>query len=161
MGQEVTIRLASKSDARPVAEIYLSAAREAFDREPEHFRVPSLDEATSLFMPPGAPDAALFVAEMDGRVAGFAEVLLRRPREEPSMLRPRVLGHVRELGVSEDARGTGIGTLLMEAAAKWALSEGAEAIMVDTGAKNTQARRFYGEHLGYRELGVILIKPLS
>jgi GNAT superfamily N-acetyltransferase len=62
----------------------------------------------------------VLVAEVDGRVAGFVQVLLRRPPEQPSMLKPRLLGYVRELGVSEDARGTGLGSQLLEAAEEWA-----------------------------------------
>jgi ribosomal protein S18 acetylase RimI-like enzyme len=77
------------------------------------------------------------------------------------MIRPRLLGYVRELGISEEARGAGLGTLLMKAAEDWAQSGGAEAMMVDTGARNTLAQRFYREHMGYRDIGLILIKPLA
>jgi hypothetical protein len=136
MKSTAIIRKASKGDTRAVARIYVTAAREAVEREPEHFRVPTMDEASRLFMPQDSPDTAVFVADVDGRVAGFVQVLLRRPPEQPSMIRPRLLGYVRELGVSEDARGTGI-------------------------AKNSQAQRFYRERMGYRDIGVILIKPLS
>jgi hypothetical protein len=37
-----------------------------------------------LFLPQDSPDAAVLVAEVDGRVAGFVEVLLRR---SPKQLR--------------------------------------------------------------------------
>jgi GNAT superfamily N-acetyltransferase len=120
-----------------------------------------MDEASRLFLPQDSPDAAVFVAVMDGRVVGFVEVLLRGPPEQPSMIEPPVLGYVRELGVSEDARGTGIGSQLMQAAEKWARLAGAQAMMVDTGAKNSQAQRFYRARMDYRDIGVILIKPLS
>jgi GNAT superfamily N-acetyltransferase len=161
MKSNAIIRKASKRDTRTIARIYLTAAREAVEREPEHFRVPTMDEASRLFLPQDSPDAAVFVAAVDGRVAGFVEVLLRRPPEQPSMIKPRLLGYVRELGVSEDARGTGIGSQLMQAAEEWARLVGAQAMMVDTGAKNSQAQRFYRERMGYRDIGVILIKPLS
>jgi GNAT superfamily N-acetyltransferase len=161
MKRNAIIRKASKRDTRTIARIYVTAAREAVEREPEHFRVPTMDEASRLFMPQDSPDAAVLVAEVDGRVAGFVQVLLRRPPEQPSMLKPRLLGYVRELGVSEDARGTGLGSQLMEAAEAWARLAGAQAMMVDTGAKNSQAQRFYRERMGYRDIGVILIKPLS
>jgi GNAT superfamily N-acetyltransferase len=161
MNSKASIRKASKRDTPAIARIYVTAAREAVEREPGHFRVPTIDEASRLFMPQDSADAAVLVAEVDGRVAGFVEVLLRRPPEQPSMIKPRLLGYVRELGVSEDARGTGIGSQLMEAAEEWARSAGAQAMMVDTGAKNSQAQRFYRERMGYRDIGVILIKPLS
>jgi GNAT superfamily N-acetyltransferase len=161
MKSNVISRKASKRDTRTIARIYLTAAREAVEREPEHFRVPTMDEASRLFLPQASPDAAVFVAAVDGRVAGFVQVLLRRPPEQPSMLRPRLLGYVRELGVSEDARGIGLGSQLLQAAEEWARLAGAQAIMVDTGAKNSQAQRFYRERMGYRDIGVILIKPLS
>jgi GNAT superfamily N-acetyltransferase len=161
MKSNAIIRKASKGDIRAIARIYVTAAREAVDREPEHFRVPNMDEASHLFMPQDSADGAVLVAEVDGRVAGFVQVLLRRPPEQPSMLRPRLLGYVRELGVSEDARGTGIGSQLMEAAEEWACLVGAQAMLVDTGAKNSQAQRFYRARMGYRDIGVILIKPLS
>jgi GNAT superfamily N-acetyltransferase len=120
MKSNAIIRKASKRDTRTIARIYVTAAREAVDREPEHFRVPTMDEASRLLMPQDSPDAAVLVAEVDGRVAGFVQVLLRRPPEQPSMLKPRLLGYVRELGVSEDARGTGLGSQLLEAAEEWA-----------------------------------------
>jgi len=161
MKSNAIIRMASRGDIRTIARIYVTAAREAVEREPEHFRVPTMDEASHLFMPRDSPDAAVLVAEVDGRVAGFVQVLLRRPPEQPSMLKPRLLGYVRELGVSEDARGTGIGSQLMQAAEAWARLVGAQAMMVDTGAKNSQAQRFYRERMSYRDIGVILIKPLS
>lgn len=145
MKSNAIIRKASKRDTRTIARIY----------------VPTMDEATRLFMPQESPDAAVLVAEVDGRVAGFVQVLLRRPPEQSSMLRPRLLGYVREVGVSEGARGTGLGSQLLEAAEEWACLAGAQAMMVDTGAKNSQAQRFYRERMGYRDSGVILIKPLS
>ena len=160
MERNAIIRKASKRDTRTIARIYVTAAREAVQREPEHFRVPTMDEASRLFMPQASPDDAVLVAEVDGRVAGFVQVLVRRPPEQPSMIKPRLLGYVRELGVSEDARGTGVGAQLMEAAEEWACSAGAQAMMVDTGVKNAQAQRFYRQRMGYREIGVILIKPL-
>jgi GNAT superfamily N-acetyltransferase len=161
MESSAIIRKASKRDTRTIARIYLTAAREAVEREPEHFRVPTMDEASRLFTPQASPDAAVLVAEVDGRVAGFVQVLLRRPPEQPSMLRPRLLGYVRELGGSKDARGTGLGSQLLAAAEEWACLAGAQAMMVDTGAKNWQAQRFYRQRMGYREIGVMLIKPLS
>ena len=112
-------------------------------------------------MPQDSPDAAVLVAEVDGRVAGFVQVLLRRPPQQPSMLQPRLLGYVRELGVSEDVRGTGLGSQLLEVAEEWACLAGAQAMMVDTGAKNSPAQRFYRARMGYRDIGVMLIKPLS
>ncbi|HZD69035.1 MAG TPA: GNAT family N-acetyltransferase [Actinomycetes bacterium] len=160
MKSNAIIRKASKTDTGAIARIYLTAARAAVEREPGHFRIPTVDEASRLFVPQDSPDAAVLVAEVDGRVAGFVEVLLRRAPEQPSMIKPRLLGYVRELGVSEDARGGGIGSQLMEAAEEWARLAGAQAMMVDTGAKNSQAQRFYRERMGYRDIGVIPLKPL-
>lgn len=161
MKSNAIIRKASKRDIRTIARIYVTAAREAVEREPEHFRVPTMDEATRLFRPQDSPDAAVLVAEVDGRVAGFVQVRLPRPPEQPSMLKPRLLGYVGELGVAEDARGTGLGSQLLEAAEHWARLAGAPAMMVDTGAKNSQAQRFYRARMGYRDIGMMLIKPLS
>jgi ribosomal protein S18 acetylase RimI-like enzyme len=161
MKSNAIIRKASERDTRAIARIYVTAAREAVEREPDHFRVPTMEEASRLFLPQDSADAAVLVAEVEGRVAGFVQVLLRRPPEHPSMLKPRLLGYVRELGVSEDARGTGLGSQLLEAAEAWACLAGAQAMMVDTGARNLQAQRFYRARMGYRDIGVMLIKPLS
>ena len=161
MKSNAIIRKASERDTRAIARIYVTAAREAVEREPDHFRVPTMDEASRLFRPQDSADAAVLVAEVEGRVAGFVQVLLRRPPEHPSMLKPRLLGYVRELGVSEDARGTGLGSQLLEAAEAWACLAGAQAMMVDTGARSLQAQRFYRARMGYRDIGVMLIKPLS
>jgi hypothetical protein len=42
MKSNAIIRKASKRDARAIARIYATAAREAVEREPEQFRVPTI-----------------------------------------------------------------------------------------------------------------------
>ena len=81
MKSNVIIRKASKRDTRAIARIYVTAAREAVEREPEHFRVPTMDEASRLFMPQDSPDAAVLVAEVDGRLRVWATGKVDERRE--------------------------------------------------------------------------------
>jgi GNAT superfamily N-acetyltransferase len=83
------------------------------------------------------PDRAVFVAERQGRVIGFATV------SERTHFAGDVDAYIGELVVSKEAEGQGVGRALVGAAEDWAHSRGRKRIAVDTGAANSPARRFY------------------
>jgi ribosomal protein S18 acetylase RimI-like enzyme len=68
--------------------------------------------------------------------------------------------YIGELAVIEEEEGHRIGHILADAAEEWARERGHTLLVLDTGAANTRARRFY-TNLGYREESVRLVKLLD
>ena len=69
-------------------------------------------------------------------------------------------GHVRDLGVIEDARKTGVGSALMRAGEAWARQRGLPVLSLDVWATNERARAFY-ETMGYIPESFCLFKSLD
>jgi [ribosomal protein S18]-alanine N-acetyltransferase len=85
-----------------------------------------------------------WIAEQDGRIAGFL-VADRQP--------PRA-GHIITLDVVLACRRQGIGTLLMDAAEEWVRKQGLQLVYLETGADNVTAQRFYVRR-GYERYRII------
>jgi GNAT superfamily N-acetyltransferase len=83
------------------------------------------------------PDHVLLVAESEGRAAGWIQV--SRSRVFESARQAEIAGLV----VGEELRGRGIGRVLVEEAARWALENGCDALRVRTNVVRERARRFY------------------
>jgi GNAT superfamily N-acetyltransferase len=98
-------------------------------------------------------DRAVFVADVDGRVAGLVSV------SERTHFTGQVDGYVGELVVAADSERLGIGTSLMAAAEAWAAGRGRAFLTLETGAASQRARSFYAA-LGYQEEDIRLTKPL-
>jgi GNAT superfamily N-acetyltransferase len=97
-----------------------------------------------------ASDAALFVAEHESEILGFAEVYVRE--DEPS--RARVTGrygYLQSMFVRGDHRREGIGSALLDACESWARSAGLEEMRLDTWEFREGPSGFY-EHRGYRTI---------
>jgi GNAT superfamily N-acetyltransferase len=85
---------------------------------------------------------AIFVADVEGEVVGFAAVRTRVPTEsldEP----PGTYALLSDLVVAAEHRGAGIGRALIEAAEAHARSLGASEMRVTVLAKNAVARSLY------------------
>jgi ribosomal protein S18 acetylase RimI-like enzyme len=101
------------------------------------------------------PEHAVFVAAgHDGTVLGFGSVA----RQVEFTGEPQA--YVGELAVAETAEGAGIGQALLTEIERWAQARGLRLIVIDTGAGNDRARRFYGRS-GFVEEGVRLTKVLD
>ena len=96
---------------------------------------------------------ALFVAEEDEAVIGFATVTSSRHWTGD------VDCYIGELAVDRGAERRGAGRALIAAAEDWGRRSGFERITLQTGAANDGARRFYVA-LGYAEEEVKLSKAL-
>ncbi|MEV7006166.1 GNAT family N-acetyltransferase [Streptosporangium sp. NPDC051022] len=99
-------------------------------------------------------DAGVFVAECDGRVAGFVTVTVR------AHFTGQLDGYIGELAVAPDATGRGAGRALVAAAEGWARDRGLENVVLETGAANRQALGFY-RALGYVAEEVRLRRPVG
>lgn len=93
-----------------------------------------------------AASGAVLVARRAGHVVGSASVL----RAASPHARVAVTGEaeVRLLAVDPEVQGGGIGEALMRAGLEVALGWGADALVLDTGTRNTRAQALY-ERLGF------------
>jgi ribosomal protein S18 acetylase RimI-like enzyme len=83
-----------------------------------------------------------FLAELDGRPAGYLwAVVRRRPATESTYSQDAV--HVEQMGVAPEFRGRGCGQQLMDAARELARSLEIHTVTLDVWRFNEAARRFY------------------
>jgi ribosomal-protein-alanine N-acetyltransferase len=95
----------------------------------------TFDEALELF------PSTNFIAESDGKVAGFIICGVEDTGEE-------IYGHICSLAVSPHHRGVGIGSALVQRAEYQVLLIGATAMQLEVRVSNMSAQKFY-QHLGY------------
>lgn len=95
------------------------------------------------------------VAEVDNKVVGFIGLCKLYAYEyDGEYIR------IISLVVNEKYRGKGIGTFLLKSAEKWAISEGAIAIALNSGIKREKAHEFYYGN-GYKIKGYSFSKSLD
>ena len=100
------------------------------------------------------PDAAMWIAELDDRVVGFATALM----VDAIHMDGRV-AQLTSLVVDVTVRGRGIGAELVAAAEDWARGRSATRISLTSALHRRQAHAFY-ENIGYAKTGVRLAKDL-
>jgi RimJ/RimL family protein N-acetyltransferase len=103
----------------------------------------------------GDPDSALLVAEDDaGTLIGFVGV------SERDHFTGETDTSIGELVVAPAAERQGAGRALVDAAMAWGRDPGRRRVVVDTGAANTAARRFYAA-LGFADEDVTLGRAID
>lgn len=106
----------------------------------------------------GSDESAIFVAEVEGKTTGLAEVYLREDKANPAVVSHRY-GHLQSLLVTDDLRKQGTGKKLVDAAETWAKEKGATEMRLDIWEFPEGPLRFY-EKLGYRTLRRTLLRKL-
>ena len=91
------------------------------------------------------PDAATWIAEQDGRMAGFAIV-------EWMLDKDATVAYIQTIEVAADERRQGVGGELLRRVEDSARAAGAGAIWLHVDAENAGAIRLYENH-GYARLG--------
>ena len=94
----------------------------------------------------GKPDAAIYLAEVDGDVIGF--VTMSIATELHSLMQPMRYARIGTVGVSAAHQGRGVGRTLMARAHEWAQHQHAAEVRLTVGAFNDGALRLYND-LGY------------
>jgi ribosomal protein S18 acetylase RimI-like enzyme len=89
----------------------------------------------------------LFVAEVDGQLAGLVCIMIREP-PEVRLFVPRRYAVVDNLVVTRPLRRRGVGHALLDRAQQWALTQGADSLELTVWAFNEGAFGFY-QALGY------------
>jgi len=103
------------------------------------------------------PDAAVFVYESGGELAGFCSVRIDRA---PPIYRELERAEITDLGVRETARRRGIGSALVAAAYEWIGGRGVERVEVRVAARNREGQAFW-RALGFDDLMDVLQRRLS
>jgi GNAT superfamily N-acetyltransferase len=146
VASEVVVRIAEPSDARASAEVSVASRRWSY-RElvaTEVLDAMSVEKTTAEFAEGLANlplDAAVFVAERNTRVVGYAYVLTSPDADVPA--RTFELG---SLYVTEDIAGTGVAQLLMEPVQDHARAAGDGFLTAWVREENGRARRFYEKY---------------
>lgn len=137
------VRTARPEDARPVAEVHVASWRHAYRGllAEEYLERLSVEDREAMwlgaFSDPGLRGGA-FVAEVDGRIVGFASFGPSRDEDVPEQT-----GEVPAIYVDPSVMGKGVGReLLEEATAELRLAGFSRATLWVLEA-NERARRFY------------------
>ena len=158
----VRIRKAALEDIDALLEIYLSSARFHVALDPENYRVPDAAAAAARLrriIEDDGQSSGYLAAAVDGRVVGSVSIALLQPPSDGSMVAAVPTAEV-GIGVLDDARDAGVGTILMAAAEQWAAERGIAWSSSTCRRRNTDAQRFY-ERLGYRVSGLLLRKAIG
>ena len=161
---DVTVRTAVAADAAAVTDLFLESARyHATDVDPSVHAVPDEVDAR-LTIDRAIADGSLtavLIATSNAAVVGYAIVMEEAPIMRGGTWLPVRYAFVDELAVAEAVRGQGGGTTLLRAAEAWARERGAEAMLLITHPDNERALAFYRSHMGYRDVGVRLMRRLD
>jgi GNAT superfamily N-acetyltransferase len=138
----VVVRRARPEDASVIAVLALKLFAQHRDYDPERFADLSYVKGAETFYAGrmAAADAAVFVAERDGKVIGFA-YMQYEAIDYVQLLENALWLH--DLYVDDDARGTGAGKALIDAAKAAGRSLGADKLVLTVAAKNEHAREFF------------------
>ena len=142
------IRRAREGDERKVAEFAMRLFDQHVEYDPERFSTFANAEGAARFYLSRfeTPDSAVFVAEIENEVVGFAYVE-RDPLNYAELLKNGAWLH--DIYVDERARAEGIGRGLISAAAEAAERMGAEKLLLSVAAKNAAAQHVF-EKAGFR-----------
>jgi ribosomal protein S18 acetylase RimI-like enzyme len=144
-----SIRLAEARDLPALGRLgaMLVHAHHAFDRARFMAPAANVEEGYAWFLGTqiDEPQVVVYVTERAGAVIGYVYAGIE-PQSWKELREPA--GFVHDVVVDESARGAGIATRLVEAAARWLEAHGAPRIMLWTAVKNASARRLF-ERLGF------------
>src|SRR5687768_7112810 len=144
----VVVRRATVDDAPTIADFALKLFAQHCEYDPVRFADLSNREGAAWFYgeQTKARDAAVLVAEMEGKLVGFA-YLQYEERNYAELIESAAWLH--DIYVDEASRGTHIGTALIEAAKAAAKCLGGNKLMLTVAARNQFAREFF-EQLGFK-----------
>lgn len=148
--QTVTIRAATRADLDDVGRLGAELMRIHYGFDQARFMEPRGDAATGYAWFLGSeldnPQAVVIVADRAGQIVGYAYAGLE-PQSWKELRDPA--GFIHDVVVAESARGQGIATLLVEAAARWLEEHGAPRVLLWSAELNVAAQRLFAR-LGFR-----------
>lgn len=99
------------------------------------------------------PDCAVFLVEIGGKPAGFAQCQLRHDYVEGTDTSP--VGYLEGIFVSPEWRKIGLARMLLTACEGWAKSKGCQEFASDCEPGNTGSLQFH-LRMGFQEAGRII-----
>ena len=155
----VTVRHATKADARRVAELAVRLVVQHENYDSRRFSR-LYDEAQAEWYyanQTDAADAAVLVAEIENEIVGFAYVQYEA-KNYPELLETAAWLH--DIYIEETARGKNAGKLLIEKSIEIARELGADKLMLSVAAKNEIGGAFF-EHRGFRATMIEMMLDLA
>jgi ribosomal protein S18 acetylase RimI-like enzyme len=144
----VTVRRANRDDADRIADFAMKLVEQHVRYDEQRFARISTLEGMRWFYggQTEVEHAAVFVAEIENKVVGFAYVTYD---EKSYVDLATSLASLHDIYVEESARGTGAAQLLIDASVAFAKSEGATKLMLHVAVKNVGGNAFF-EKYGFR-----------
>ncbi len=144
-----SLREATKKDYGQLCEVFKEG--DSIHREvlPHIFKKPDGPGRTREFISSiiSSEDAALFVADRDGKIIGLLYLCIQETPAIPIMV-PRRYAHIHDLIVREKYRCSGVGRSLLDRTQQWTLDKEASEVQLNVWDFNKGAIAFY-EKLGY------------
>ena len=144
----VAVRRATKDDAEIVADFAMKLVEQHQVYDPLRFaRIANLDGMKWFYGgQTDVKDAVVLVAELDGRIVGFAYVTYEEKNYAELALSA---AHLHDIYVEEAVRHSGAGQKLIDGAVEAAKGFGASKLMLSVAEKNPTARSFF-EQAGFQ-----------
>ena len=145
------IRRAERRDADALGRLGAMLMRTHYAFDPQRFLAPmeGSERGYASFLAGllDSPDDCVFVAEDDGRIAGYVFAALE-PLSWKELRGPA--GFIHDVAVDEEARNAGVATQLIGAALEWLRDRGAPRAVLWSAAANAGAQRLF-HRLGFRD----------
>jgi len=157
----ITIRKALPRDREALGRLgaMLMRTHYAFDRE--RFLAPGqgTEQGYGSFLGSvlDSDDDAVFVAETEGKIVGYAYASLE-PMSWKELRGPA--GFIHDLAVDDGQRRSGTGSKLMEAAIAWLRERGAPRVILWTAAPNAAAQTLF-HRIGFRDTMIEMTMELD
>jgi GNAT superfamily N-acetyltransferase len=156
----LVIRKPQQRDLEPLGRLGAMLIRTHYTFDAQRFLEPQpgIERGYGAFLSNivDSPDSCVFVAELEGALAGYVFAALE-PMSWYELRGPA--GFIHDVIVDERARGRGIGTQLMEKAMQWLRERGAPRVILWTAWKNERAHALF-RRIGFRETMIEMTKEL-
>ena len=155
----VTVRRAVREDARAIAEYAIKLIAQHQDYDPRRFSRFVTEKQAERFYgsQTKATDAAVLVAELEGKIIGFAYIQFEA-KDYANLLENAAWLH--DIYIDEAARRFNVGKHLVEKSMEVARELGADKLMLSVAAENAYAREFF-ERKGFRTTMVEMMLDLT
>ncbi|MBT9333308.1 GNAT family N-acetyltransferase [Paracidobacterium acidisoli] len=144
--RDLTIREASEEDVAAILELYAASGVESAAPGAERFTPEEARKHLALLR--RYPSYRVFVAVLDGRIAGTYELLIM----DNLAKRGRRSGVVEDVAVAPECQGQGIGRAMMLHAREACRAAGCYKLTLSSNLRREEAHRFY-ESVGFERHG--------
>lgn len=157
----IRIRRASPADFAALGALGAQLVQGHYAFDQRRFMAPGeqLEEGYAAFLGTQSRrrDSAVFVAELDGQIVGYAYTAIE-PRSWKE-LRDEA-GFIHDLIVDERARGRGVAGRLVDAVIAWLHERGMPRVLLQTAEQNDAAQRLFAR-LGFRRTMIEMTREIE